>query len=226
MGTVSVLERMGGGLVVSCQAPEGHPLRDAATIARLARCAELGGASALRINSAEDVRAVRQRTALPIIGLHKIPYAHRHLITPTLALAEDLAAAGADLIAIDLTHESPASGALVAAVHESLGVGVMADVSTLEEGLAAWEAGAEVVGPTQSGYTARQLPTPDDPDIALVEALAARGVRVVAEGRYRTAEQVRQAFEAGAWAVVVGGAITDPVAITTRLTAATPAGSR
>jgi N-acylglucosamine-6-phosphate 2-epimerase len=228
MGTVgvSVLERIGGGLVVSCQAPEGHPLRDAATIARLARCAELGGAAALRINSAEDIRAVRRRTALPIIGLHKVPYAHRHLITPTLALAEDLAAAGADLIAIDLTHESPASGALVAAVRESLGVAVMADVSTLEEGLAAWEAGAEVVGTTLSGYTARHLPTPDDPDLALVGELSARGVRVVAEGRYRTAEQVRQAFEAGAWAVVVGGAITDPVAITARLTSATPAGPR
>ncbi|MEV4218041.1 putative N-acetylmannosamine-6-phosphate 2-epimerase [Nonomuraea sp. NPDC049725] len=219
-----MLEQIRGGLVVSCQAPDGHPLRDPETIARLARCAELGGAAGLRINSAADIRAVRRHTALPVIGLHKIPYAHRHLITPTLGLARDLAAAGAAMVAVDLTRESPADAELVAAVRAF--VPVMADVSTLDEGLAAWDAGAAVVGTTLSGYTAAQLPTPDDPDLALVAALAGRGVRVVAEGRYRTEDQVRRAFEAGAWAVVAGGAITDPVSLTARLTHATPAASR
>ncbi|MEV4176804.1 hypothetical protein [Nonomuraea sp. NPDC049709] len=55
-----------------------------------------------------------------------------------------------------------------------------------------------------------------------VGALTSRGVRVIAEGRYRTEDHVRQAFAAGAWAVVVGGAITDPVSITRRLAAAAP----
>ncbi|WP_049577554.1 N-acetylmannosamine-6-phosphate 2-epimerase [Nonomuraea sp. SBT364] len=219
-----MLEQIRGGLVVSCQAPDGHPLRDPGAIALLARCAELGGAAGLRINSAGDIRAVRRSATLPVIGLHKIPYAHRHLITPTLDLARDLVAAGAAMVAVDLTRESPADAAFVSAVREL--VPVMADVSTLGEGLAAWDAGAAVVGTTLSGYTAAQLPTPDDPDLALVAALAGRGVRVVAEGRYRTGEQVRRAFEAGAWAVVVGGAITDPVAITARLTTATPAATR
>jgi N-acylglucosamine-6-phosphate 2-epimerase len=41
----------------------------------------------------------------------------------------------------------------------------------------------------------------------------------------RTGAHVRAAFDAGAWAVVVGGAITDPLAITQRLAAATPRGS-
>ncbi|MFC5828767.1 hypothetical protein ACFPZ3_33285, partial [Nonomuraea insulae] len=110
---------------------------------------------------------------------------------------------------------------LIGQIHE-LGVPVMGDVSTLEEGLAAWEAGADLVGTTLSGYTARQLPTPYDPDLHLVGALASHGVRVIAEGRYRTEQQVRQAFAAGAWAVVVGGAITDPISITRRLAAAAP----
>ncbi|MER7500059.1 putative N-acetylmannosamine-6-phosphate 2-epimerase [Nonomuraea pusilla] len=223
MSAADVLGLLRGGLVVSCQAPAGHPLRDPGVIAALAECAVLGGAAGLRINSPADIRAVRRGTALPVIGLHKVRHGHRDVITPSLELAAGLAEAGADVIAIDLTPESPAHGPeLVAAVRDELGRPVMADVSTLEEGLAAWGAGADVVGTTLSGYTARQLPPPDDPDIELVAALAARGVRVVAEGRYRTEDQVRRAFDAGAWAVVVGSAITDPVAITARLRAATP----
>jgi N-acylglucosamine-6-phosphate 2-epimerase len=48
-------------------------------------------------------------------------------------------------------------------------------------------------------------------------------VPVLAEGRYGSAEDVRAAFDAGAFAVVVGTAITDPTELTRRLAAATPA---
>jgi N-acylglucosamine-6-phosphate 2-epimerase len=44
----------------------------------------------------------------------------------------------------------------------------------------------------------------------------------VAEGRYASPEQVRAAFTAGAFAVVVGTAITNPVALTQRFAAAAP----
>ncbi|MCA2187573.1 N-acetylmannosamine-6-phosphate 2-epimerase [Nonomuraea cavernae] len=217
------LDRIGGGLVVSCQVPEDHPLRDTGMVARLAECAELGGAAGLRIDTPEDVLAVRERTGLPVIGQHRVPFAHRHLITPTLRLAAGLVEAGADIVAIDVTAESPSGPDLVAAVRRKFDRPVMADVSTVEEGLKAWAAGADVIGTTLSGYTARQLPTPGEPDLDLVGALAARGVRVVAEGRYRTEDQVRQAFAAGAWSVVVGDAISDPIAITGRLARVTPA---
>ncbi|MFB4280357.1 N-acetylmannosamine-6-phosphate 2-epimerase [Nonomuraea sp. MTCD27] len=216
------MKQLRGGLIVSCQAPGGHPLRDPDVIARLAECAVLGGAAGLRVNSAEDIAAVRRRTDVPVIGLHKVSHGHRDVITPTPELAAGLVEAGADAIAVDLTPEAPGPGLkLIEHIHE-LGRPVMGDVSTLDEGLAAWEAGADFVGTTLSGYTARQLPTPHDPDLRLVGALAARGVRVIAEGRYRTEDHVRQAFAAGAWAVVVGGAITDPVSITRRLAAAAP----
>ncbi|MER6002788.1 putative N-acetylmannosamine-6-phosphate 2-epimerase [Nonomuraea angiospora] len=216
------MKELRGGLVVSCQAPAGHPLRDPEVIARLAECAVLGGAAGLRVNSAEDVAAVRRRTTSPVIGLHKVRHGHRDVITPTLELATGLAEAGADMIAVDLTPETPGPGLkLIEEIH-ALGLPVMGDVSTLDEGLDAWAAGADVVGTTLSGYTARQLPTPHDPDLHLVGALASRGVRVIAEGRYRTEQQVRQAFAAGAWAVVVGGAIIDPISITRRLATAAP----
>ena len=79
---------------------------------------------------------------------------------------------------------------------------------------------------TLSGYTGPG-PRPDGPDLELVAALAA-GVDcpVVAEGRYASPEQVRSAFAAGAFAVVVGTAITDPVALTQRLAAGVPSSWR
>ncbi|MBX5442694.1 MAG: N-acetylmannosamine-6-phosphate 2-epimerase, partial [Solirubrobacteraceae bacterium] len=47
-------------------------------------------------------------------------------------------------------------------------------------------------------------------------------VPVVAEGRYARPADVAAAFAAGAWAVVVGTAITDALALTRRFAAAAP----
>ena len=53
------------------------------------------------------------------------------------------------------------------------------------------------------------------PDLELIRELAGRvSVPVVAEGRIGTPEQAAAALRAGAWAVVVGRAITMPDAIT------------
>jgi N-acylglucosamine-6-phosphate 2-epimerase len=215
---VGAVAAIRGGLVVSCPARPGHPLRDPEIIARLAVCAELGGALGLRLNGSEDIYAARHRTGLPIVGIHKVWDGHRSLITPALEYAYDLRQAGADIIAVDYTAETPGDpSALVAAIREQT------DVSTVEEGLAAWQAGADLVGSTLSGYTQAQAGTlPAGPDLELVQALASAGVRVVGEGRYSTPDDVRRAFDAGAWSVVVGTAITDPVQITRRLVAVTP----
>jgi N-acylglucosamine-6-phosphate 2-epimerase len=119
-----------------------HPLRDSDVIGRLAACAELGGAVGLRVNGPDDVTAVRRRTELPIIGLHKVWNGHRNLITPGLEYAIALRRVGADIIAVDFTAESPADpAALVATIRDDLRCPVMADVSTFDEGRAAWDAG-------------------------------------------------------------------------------------
>jgi N-acylglucosamine-6-phosphate 2-epimerase len=218
-----LLRNFGGGLVISCQAPDGHPLARPDLIAVMATCAELAGAAGLRICGADNIRAVKQATNLPVIGLDKVPGKDRPLITPSYDHAARLVEAGADIVALEVTAEgAPDPGALVRRVTEDLRTPVMADVSTLDEGLMAWNAGAAVVGSTLSGYTAYTGPTPDHPDIALVKQLYRHGLHVAAEGRYRTEAQVAEAFSAGATFVVVGGAITDPVAIARRLVAATP----
>jgi N-acylglucosamine-6-phosphate 2-epimerase len=45
---------------------------------------------------------------------------------------------------------------------------------------------------------------------------------VIAQGRYSTPQQVADAFAAGAFAVAVGTAITDPLELTRRFAQAAP----
>ena len=215
-----------GTMVVSCQADPGNPLDSPAAMALMAQAAEAGGAGAIRANGPADIAAIRSVTSLPIIGLHKLGDPAGVFITPTYEAAADVVAAGADLVALDGTLRPRPDGQSldrqIRRIHDDLGVHVLADVDSLDAGLAARDAGADLVATTLSGYTAG--PTPTGPDVELVRRLAARlDCPVVAEGRIRTTEDVRAVFDAGAYAVVVGHAITDPTDITARLVSAIPA---
>ena len=218
----AILRRLRGGLVVSCQAPPGDPLRGPSFMAAMARAAVLGGAVGIRAEGPADVQAVRQAVDVPVIGLWK-QGAEGVYITPTVDHARAVADAGAGIVAIDATGRPRPDRStvpeIVAGLRRTHRCLVMADVSTLEEGAAAAAAGADLVGTTLSGYTpySRQQP---GPDLDLVAALAARvEIPVVAEGRITTPGEARAALEAGAWTVVVGGAITRPQLITARFVA-------
>jgi len=224
-GTLArVLPRLRGGLVVSCQALPGEALHGAHHMTAMARAAIAGGAVAIRANGPDDIAAIRAAVDVPIVGLEKDDTgAHPVRITPTVAHALRIAAAGADIIALDATADAGSEEhlrRLIADVHAATGRPVLADVSTLEEALAAVRAGADLVATTLSGYTDRS-PVTDGPDLELVAACAAAvGVPVLAEGRYRTGPEVAAARVQGAWAVVVGGSVTRPAEISARLVAA------
>lgn len=215
--THRILDRLRGRLIVSCQALPGSPLRDPRTIAALAQCAERGGAAGVRVDGPDDVAAVRRAVAIPIIGIYKLRGPSPVYITPTFEAGRAVAQAGAEIVAVQATRERQADAErlpeLIARLHGECRVLVMADVSTLEEGVDAAAAGADLVATTMAGYTphSRQLP---GPDLDLVRDLAGHiSLPVVAEGRIRTPDEAAQAIGAGAWAVVVGRAITMPEAI-------------
>ena len=212
-----VLEALRGGLVVSVQASPGTPLEAPEHIAAMARAASLGGAAGIR---AVEVAAVKEAVTLPVVGLRKRRVGGSEVnITPTLEDARAVAAAGADIVAVDATLRPRPDGVELPALVAELPVPVLADVDCFAAGVAARDAGAAAVATTLSGYTADN-PSPH-PDIHLVELLAAElDCPVFAEGRIATHEQARAAFEAGAFAVVVGTAITDPVALTRGFAAA------
>jgi N-acylglucosamine-6-phosphate 2-epimerase len=209
-------------IVVSCQPGAGSPLRGAGAMALLAQAAVAGGAAAIRANGVPDITAVRKAVDVPILGINKVGDPRGVFITPTVGSAAEIVAAGADAIALDGTlRPRPDGRALheqIARIKDLLGVAIMADVDTLEAGVAARAAGADLVATTLSGYTGNGVPA--GPDVELVARLSgALDCPVLAEGRYWTTEDVEAAFDAGAHAVVIGAAITNPMAITRRFVA-------
>ena len=212
------IDQVEKGLIVSCQALADEALFGSDIMARMAVSAARGGARGIRANTPVDVKAIRAAVDLPLIGLYKeVLPGYDVIITPTLKHALAIAEAGADIIAIDCTSRPHPEGDLkdlIAGIHEQTECLVMADISTCEEGLAAAEAGADMLSTTLSGYTPYS-PKQKGPDLELVSQLSARSpIPVIAEGRYHTPQQVRQALLNGATAVVVGGAITRPRQIT------------
>ena len=209
------------GIIVSCQPSATSPWRSPEHVAALASAAESGGAAAVRVDGPESVKACRRVTSLPIIGIYTDPAAHREVaITPTLRHALALVEAGADIVALDASYDARSRdgqdlAALIGDLKQQTGVPVMADIAVLTDGLIAVSAGADMVGSSTTGYTGGALST--FPDLRLVEDLTeSLRVPIIAERGYATEEHVESAFRAGAYAVVIGSAITDPVFITTR----------
>ena len=203
-----------GALVVSCQADAGSPFDAPAFICAFAEAAVRGGAMGLRLEGIPNITAVRAEQRVPIIGLIKRRGEGEVYITPGL---EDVAAvhhAGADVIAFDATlrERSLSVRALAEEIHSFSKV-ALADISTVEEAEAALDAGADLVSTTLSGYTS-YTPKLAGPDLALISKLAARGIRPLAEGRIRTPAEAKEALARGAYAVVVGSAITRPEVVT------------
>lgn len=214
-----MLEAMKGGIIVSCQAYEGEPLFGADIMARLAIAAREGGAVGIRANSPADVRAIKQAVALPVIGIWKAQYEGSDVyITPTMKEAEAVAEAGADIIALDATSRPRPHGErleeIVKRLKEEYSCLLMADVSTVEEGLQAEAIGFHMISTTLSGYTP-YTHKQEGPDLKLVQELAGQlSVPVLAEGRIGTPDEAKQCIQHGAYAIVVGGAITRPEYIT------------
>lgn len=201
------------GLVVSCQAPVDSPLHDPAMITALALTAVKRGAVGVRIDTPVHVQAVRQQVDVPIIGLWKqqVP-GFEVYITPQFKHAEAIAAAGSDIIAIDATlrprPEGETVAGLIAQIHQQLEKPVMADVDTLEAAIAAVEAGADLVGTTLYGYTAQtQQLSPPGFDL-LQQMIQSLSVPIICEGGIASPDMAQRAIELGAYAVVVGTAIT------------------
>jgi N-acylglucosamine-6-phosphate 2-epimerase len=212
------LESLRGRLIVSCQAYPGEPMRDPRTTAQVAASAVIGGAAAVRVQGLADVQHTRAAVEVPVIGLWKDGH-DGVFITPTLRHALAVANAGAHIVAVDGTRRARPDrltlAQTVAGIHKESHALVMADCGSLQDAAAAVEAGADLIGTTLAGYSGER-PKTQGPDLELLEHIAAAGfgVPLVAEGRLHTPAQARQALEAGAFAVVVGTAITHPATIT------------
>lgn len=218
--TVSpIVASLKGKLVVSVQAYAGEPLRQPGIMAAMALACEQGGAAAIRCQGLSDISAIKGQVEVPVIGLWKEGRGGVY-ITPTLRHARACAMAGADIVALDASDRPrPDHRTFEETVAELRrdGTCVMADCRSVEDVRRGFAAGCDVCSTTLShGVAATDCSMADGPDVALLERAAEEfpGMPVVCEGRVHTPEDAARAMAAGAWAVVVGTAITHPTSIT------------
>lgn len=221
MNKAELLNLIKGEIIVSCQALPAEPLynEDFSLMPFMAQAAKEAGSKMIRTAGVRDVKGIKEKTGLPVIGLIKESYeGYDVYITPTMKEVDALVEAGSDIIALDLTKGTRPNGLsakeFVKAIRERHDdIILMADISTYEEGIEAAQSGVDIVSTTMSGYTKWSVKT-DGPDKELVRRLVSElDIPVIAEGRIHTPGQAKEMLDTGAYAVVVGGAITRPLEI-------------
>lgn len=221
-----ILNKIKGTVIVSVQAMPSEPLYLEKCMVAMMKSVVTGGAGALRVAGARDVKNAKTLFQVPVIGLTKpniIPKNYKEIvyITPTVKDVITLVDAGADIIATDGTMRKRPDGEklkdLIKYIHINKRL-AMADISTPEEGINAQEEGADILSTTLAGYTLESANSPSkEPDFELLKNLVEQTtLPVILEGRIWNPEQVDRAFELGAHCVVIGSAITRPQLITKR----------
>ncbi|MGN0458320.1 MAG: N-acetylmannosamine-6-phosphate 2-epimerase [Eubacterium sp.] len=222
MNNREILEKIKGGLIVSCQALNTEPLYDSYIMSKMAWAAYLGGAVGIRANTVVDIKAIKDKVDLPVIGIIKEIYDDSDVyISPTVKEIDALVEAGCEIIATDATNRTRPNGVTLEDFFTEVRAKYpdqlfMADTSCFEEGKKASELGFDLIGTTMSGYTpytkGNKLP-----DTELIHRYATElNVPVIAEGGIWTPDDLLAAYDAGAFSAVVGTAITRPMDITRR----------
>ena len=220
MTNKEILDKIKGGLIVSCQALASEPLYDSYIMSKMALAAKLGGAVGIRANTVVDIKAIKEKVDLPLIGIIKQEYDDIDVyITPTMKEVDALVETGCEIIAIDATNRLRPNGETLEAFFTKVRKKYpnqlfMADTSCFDEGKKAEELGFNLIGTTMAGYTPYTKGTPL-PDFNLMQRYVSElHTPVIAEGGIWVPEQLKKAIDIGVHSAVVGTAITRPRDIT------------
>ncbi len=216
-----LLAKLSGGLIVSCRSENDDPFNTPALMTKFALAAQMGGAAAIRAQGIDNIKAIREQVDIPIIGIVEGRFENDWVcITPDFSDIDRIIGSGADFVALDVTSRKRPNGMdgieFFDEVRNRYDIPLMADISTFEEGIRAAEMGADIIATSLSGFTQyTEKFANDQPDYELVEQLF-RGTKipVVASGRIWNPQQAKEALVSGAFAVIVGSAITRPRDIT------------
>lgn len=225
MNKKELIESIKGGLIVSCQALENEDLytKEGGIMPLMALAAKNAGAVGIRAQGVRDIIQIKELVDLPVIGIIKIAYeGMAQYITPTMKEIDELVETKCEIIALDCTMRPRFDGSTISDFIKEIKekypeIILMADISNLEEGINAEKAGVDFVGTTMSGYTPYTEGRGDGPDFELIKDLSENiSLPIIAEGKIHYPSQAKEALEAGAHAIVVGGAITRPREIASR----------
>ena len=209
-----------GKLIVSCQAEGESPFNSPSGVSMFAVAAAQGGASGIRSEGVDKTKKILETVKLPVIGLVKSKFDDGYVkITGTVKDVDDLISIGTHIIAVDGTfriRENLTGPDFIKKIKSTYNCVVMADIATVEEGIACANSGADCISTTLSGYTpeTKSLQT-NLPDFDLLETLVSKlDLPVFAEGRVNSPALASKMKQLGAWSIVVGSAITRPTDIT------------
>ncbi len=215
-----ILNGLKNKIIISSQAAKNEPLyNEEAMKALIDTIVILGKTDALRLAGARDIKNTKEKygTKVTVIGITKpdiIPANYKELvyITPTIEEAEKIIEAGADIIAFDATKRGDRTriSKITDFIHSKNKL-AMAGISTFEEAKEAELSGADIISTTLSGYTKETENMPDTPDFELLEKCSLKlNCPVILEGKIKNKNDVKKAFELGAFAVVAGSVVTRP----------------
>lgn len=213
-----MIEKLKNQVVVSVQASWGEPLYDENAMTAMIKTVLMGGANALRLAGARDIKNAKNIDKnVPVIGITKPKVLPKNwidevYITPNLDEAKSVIDAGADVVAFDATmrKREVEISKMINFIHSYSRL-AMADIATFEDAKNAQDLGVDIVSTTLSGYTKETQNNSSEPDFELLGTLVKNlDVPVILEGRIWTPNDVKKAFDLGAYAVVVGSAITRP----------------
>lgn len=214
----AILESFKDGLIVSCQVQHDDPIYTDDMVVKMAEAAKWAGAVGIRANSPEQIKAIKEKVDLPMIGLYKVWHDDTDVfITPTMKEVREVWEAGAEIIALDctaqITHEKTQAWDLIKQVKKEIPEAIIfADVSNYEEAKRAIENGADIVAPTLYGYTKETsyIEGANYREFARMCRDFKDDAYVMMEGHLYTPEDAMKCIYLGAHAVVVGSAITRP----------------
>lgn len=219
----SILDFLKGKVIISSQATKGEPLYDEKCMTAMMQSVINGGAEILRVAGSRDVK-IAKSLGVVVIGLtkpEKLPENWKSVvyITPTIKEVDELIDADADIIAFDGTlraRENCSLDDIISRIHRAKKL-AMADISTTEEGVNCARLGADIISTTLAGYTDESGEPTNGPDFELLTKLVNTIDKpVILEGRIWEPVEIKKGFELGAYAVVIGSAVTRPQLITKR----------
>lgn len=216
------IERLRGKLIVSCQALPQEPLHSPFIMGRMAVAAKEGGAYGIRANTKDDIKEIKSKVDLPVIGIVKRDYEDSKIyITPTMKEIEELIEVGVEIIAMDATGSLRPGGKTLDEFFREVKAKYpdqmfMADCSTVEEALHADELGFDFIGTTMVGYTEQSADLKiETNDFEIIRSILDQAKHpVIAEGNINSPEKAKRVIEMGCFSVVVGSIITRPQVIT------------
>ncbi len=221
-----IFRKLKDGLVVSCDLEDNGPFDHPGKVAQFAEAAVSGGAAGIRAEGLQLLEEIVPKMHLPVIGWIKSIFEDNTIrSTGTMADVESLIATGCSILSVDGSfrrREGITGPQFVEQIKKQFDCIVMTDVSTFAEGVACADYGADCISSFLSGFTTdtRHLPQ-DIPDLNIIVTLVKElTIPVFAHGKISTPKFAKDMIINGAWAVVVGTAITKPKIISNRFSEA------